>query len=297
MTQARVAVVADSTCHLPEGWAERYGITIVPVQVVIGGQSYDETDEDRAMEVVAALRDRQMVTTSRPSPVSFLRAYRDAQTAGATGVVVVTLSAELSATHDSAVVAAGEAGVPVEVVDSRSVAMGLGFVAVTAARVAAAGGSLARVVGAARRRAAKLSVLFYVDDLEYLRRGGRISGTRAAVGQMLQVKPLLQVVDGRVESLEQVRTSARALARLVDLTVELAGQEPIDISVQHLAGEARAESLAEELRRRLPAADVVVGVVGGVVAAHVGPGLVAVVVAPRVDESPDDPDVPAAGGA
>lgn len=284
----RVAVVADSTCHLPVGWAARYGIAIVPVQVVIGGQSYDETDDARAQQVIEALRDRELVTTSRPTPVSFLRAYREAETAGATGIVVVTLSAEMSATHDSAVLAAKEAGLPVEVVDSRSVAMGLGFAAITAARVAAAGGSLGRVADAARDRAARLSVLFYVDDLEYLRRGGRIGGTRAAVGQLLQVKPLLQVRDGRVESLEQVRTAGKALSRLVDLTVEVAGPDPVDISVQHLASPDRAARMADELRRRLPQAEVIEGVVGGVVGAHVGPGLLAVVVAPRVDESPAD---------
>ncbi len=297
MTQARVTVVADSTCYLPTGWAERFGIVVVPVQVVIGGQSYDETDDERALQVIEALRDRQLVTTSRPTPVSFLRAYREAESAGATGVVVVTLSAEMSATHDSAVVAAKEAGLPVEVVDSRSVAMGLGFAAVTAARVAAAGGSLGRVADAARQRAALLSVLFYVDDLEYLRRGGRIGGTRAAVGQLLQVKPLLQVLGGRVESLEQVRTAGRAIARLADLAVETAGADPVDISVQHLASPDRAADLARTLRERLPSAEVIEGVVGGVVGAHVGPGLLAVVVAPRVDESPAD-HVPAGlGGA
>jgi len=285
VTQERVAVVADSTCHLPTGWAADLGIGIVAVQVIIGGKAYDETDDAQAMEVVAALRDRQLVTTSRPTPVSFLRAYRQAQSDGASGVVALTLSAEMSSTYDSAVVAASEAGLPVEVVDSRSVAMGLGFAAVSAARVAAAGGSVERVAAVAAARAAAVSVLFYVDDLEYLRRGGRIGGARAALGQVLQVKPLLHVVDGSVDVLEQVRTAGKALARLADLAVELAGTADVDVAVQHLAAPDRAAGLAGELRRRLPAARVVEGVVGGVVGAHVGPGMIAVVVAPHVDES------------
>ena len=278
-------MVADSTCHLPAGWAQEYGIGIVPVQVIIEGKAFDESDDEQAAEVVTALRARRMVTTSRPTPVSFLRAYRNAQSAGAPGVVALTLSSAMSATHDSAVVAATEAGLPVEVVDTRSVAMGVGFAAVTAARVAAAGGTIAQVAAAAAARAAALSVLFYVDDLEYLRRGGRIGGARAAIGQVLQVKPLLQVRDGAVEVLEQVRTAGKALARLADVSVEIAGDRAVDVAVQNLAAADRAAGLAGELRRRLPRGTVVESVAGGVVGAHVGPGLVAVVVAPHVDES------------
>ena len=106
------------------------------------------------------------------------------------------------------------------------------------------------------------------------------------MGQALQVKPLLQVVDGRVERLEQVRTAGKALARLEDLAVAAADGLDVDVAVQHLASPERADALAQRLRDRLPSAVVVEGVVGGVVGAHVGPGMVAVVVAPRVDEAP-----------
>ena len=125
-------------------------------------------------------------------------------------------------------------------------------------------------------------VYFYVDTLEYLRRGGRVSATRAAVGQALKVKPLLTVRDGTVVPLEQVRTSGRALARLEELALDAAGSTPIDVAVQNIASADRAAALAARLRERLPAAEVVECPVGGVVGAHVGPGMVAVVVAPRV---------------
>ncbi len=283
----RIAIVADSTCYLPAAQAADLGIAIVPVQVIVNGTPYDETTEANAERVAEALQRWQIVTTSRPSPVRFLQAYRAAQESGATGIVALTLSASMSATYESAVLAAQEVDLPVEVVDSRTVAMGLGFAAATAARVAAGGGSLARVAEQARARAVGASVFFYVDTLEYLRRGGRVGAARAAVGQVLKVKPLLRVDDGRVEPLEQVRTAGRALARLADLAVAAAtgSAAAVDVAVQHLAAPDRADALAATLRARLPGADVSEGVVGGVVGAHVGPGMVAVVVSPRVDES------------
>jgi len=219
MLPQRVAVVADSTCYLPAGWAADLGIGIVPVQVIIAGHVFDETEDAQALRVAEALQNWQPVTTSRPSPLRFLRAYEDATAAGATEIVVVTLSAAMSATYESAVLAAEECDVPVRVVDSRTVAMGLGFAAVSGALAARAGADAASVADCIERRASLTSTYFYVDTLEYLRRGGRIGAARAAVGQVLQVKPLLHVFDGNVASLEQVRTAGRALARLEELAV------------------------------------------------------------------------------
>jgi DegV family protein with EDD domain len=251
----------------------------------VGGRSFDETEDAQAQRVADALRDWHPVTTSRPTPMRFLQAYALAQEGGASEIVVATLSAAMSATYESALLAAKECDLPVTVVDSRSIAMGLGFAAVSGARAARAGADAARVAQIIESRAAASCVYFYVDTLEYLRRGGRISAARAAVGQALQVKPLLQVSDGHVTRLEQLRTAGRALARLEDLAVIAADGRDVDVAVQHLASPDRAAALATRLRERLPGADVVEGVVGGVVGAHVGPGMVAVVVAPRTDES------------
>jgi DegV family protein with EDD domain len=284
MPASRVAVITDSTSYLPAGWAADLGIDIVPVQVIVAGQPYDETEDDQAQQVADALRDWKPVTTSRPSPARFLASYRRAQEAGAEGIVVATLSSAMSATYESALLAAKESDLPVEVVDTRSIAMGEGFAVVSGARAARAGADLSTVARIIRERAAETRVFFYVDTLEYLRRGGRVSSARAAVGQALQVKPLLQVEDGRVERVEQVRTAGKALARLAELAVAAAAEAAaVDVAVQHLGAPERAASLADDLRRRLPGADVVVGTVGGVVGAHVGPGMVAVVVAPRIE--------------
>lgn len=284
MSAQRVAVVTDSTSYLPRGWAADLGIHVVPVQVIVAGQPFDETEDAQAERVAEALAQWQPVTTSRPSPTRFLQAYSAAAESGAQGIVVATLSSSMSATFESAVMAGKEFDLPVHVVDSRSIAMGLGFAVVSGARAARAGAEANTVADVIERRAAGTSTYFYVDTLEYLRRGGRVSAARAAVGQALQVKPLLTIDDGHVVRLEQVRTAGRALGRLEELAVAAAGQEPVDVAVQHLASPERAAALAARLRERLPGVEVVEGVVGGVVGAHVGPGMVAVVVAPRIDE-------------
>lgn len=286
MPEQQVAVITDSTSYLPPGWAAELGVRVVPVQVIVSGQAFDETEDAQAQRVAEALQSWQPVTTSRPSPAKFTEAFREAEAAGAQGIVVATLSSAMSATYESALLAAREAVIPVEVIDTRSIAMGAGFAVVSGARAAREGRDREDVARIVRARSAAAHVYFYVDTLEYLRRGGRVSSARAAVGQALQVKPLLQVVDGHVEKVDQVRTASKALARLAELAVAAAGEQAgVDIAVQHLGAPERAAALAATLRERLPQASVIEGTVGGVVGAHVGPGMVAVVVAPSVETS------------
>ena len=283
---ARVAVVTDSTSYLPPGWARRANIDVVPVQVIVSGHAYDETDGDQASAVVEALSAWQPVTTSRPSPIRFRDAFTAAVDRGAESIAVVTLSSSMSATHESAVLAARECDVPVKVVDSRTIAMALGFAALEGAESARLGGDLGTVAARMEEISWHSKTYFYVDTLEYLRRGGRVGSTKAVVAQALQVKPILEVVDGQVVQLDQVRTAGKALARLEALADEAVTKAQdrfrvVEIAVQHLAAPERAASLAEQLRQRHPEARVVECPVGGVVGAHVGPGMVAVVVSPR----------------
>lgn len=277
----RVAVVTDSTSYLPPGLVADGSITVVPVQVVIGATSYDEGVDISPAEVASALRSWQVVTTSRPSPERFAEAYAEAARRGASGIVSVHLSADMSGTYDAAALAARKAGLPIQVVDSRSVAMGLGFAVLAAAAASADGADVEKVAAAARDRAAASSTLFYVDTLDYLRRGGRIGAAQALFGQALAVKPILAVVDGRVAPLEKVRTTSRALARLAELAVAKADGRPADIAVHHLDAQARADDLADQLAAAIPGSHLLVAEVGAVVGAHVGPGMIAVVVAPR----------------
>jgi DegV family protein with EDD domain len=277
-----VAIVTDSTAYLPPPTMERHGITAVPLTVVLGDQALEEGTEISARSLATALQKRRSVTTSRPSPETFARAYREAAAAGATGIVSLHLSSELSGTYDAAVLAAKDAPVPVRVVDTGMIAMALGFCALAAAEVSEAGGSLDEAVSAAEKRAADTAAYFYVDTLDYLRRGGRIGAAQALLGSALAVKPLLQLVDGRIDMLERVRTASRAIARLEEIAAERAGTAPVDIAVHHLSAPERAAALADRLRKRVPGlAELHVSEVGAVIGAHTGPGLLGVVVSPR----------------
>jgi DegV family protein with EDD domain len=277
-----VAIVTDSTAYLPPPTMERHGITAVPLTVVLGDQALEEGTEISARSLAQALQKRRSVTTSRPSPEVFAATYRAVAETGATGIVSLHLPAGLSGTYDAAVLAAREAPVPVRVVDTGMVAMALGFCALSAAEVAEAGGSVDEAVAAAERRAGETAAYFYVDTLDYLRRGGRIGAAQALLGSALAVKPILALDDGRIDMLEKVRTASRAIARLEEIVVGRAGGRRVDIAVHHLAAPERADTLAQRLRDRVPGlADLHVSEVGAVIGAHTGPGLLGAVVSPR----------------
>ncbi|MCD0453558.1 DegV family protein [Actinocorallia sp. API 0066] len=277
-----VAIVTDSSAYLPPELLARYGIGVVPLQIIIGGTVRDDGVDITSADAAEALRSWQPVSTSRPSPDRFAHAYKAASGAGADAIVSVHLSGDMSGTLECARMAAAEAPVPVEVVDSRTIGMSLGFAALAGAEAAEAGAGLAEVAAVVRRRAAASSALFYVDTLEHLRRGGRIGAAATLLGSALMVKPLLNLADGRIAPLEKVRTSAKALSRLEDLAVSRAGTEPVDVAVQHVAASSRAENLADRLRRRIPSLRTLhLREVGPVIGAHVGPGMLGVSIAPH----------------
>ncbi|MFF5292936.1 DegV family protein [Paractinoplanes globisporus] len=276
-----VAVVTDSTAYLPAELSGSYDLTVVPLTVVINGAEGLEGLEIQPAEVARALSARRFaVSTSRPAPAQFAEAYRRLLDAGADGIVSVHLSAKLSGTFEAACLAAAELGDHVQVVDSETTGMGLGFAALAAARSASEGKDLASVRGEAADHASRVSTLFYVDTLEYLRRGGRIGAASALLGTALSVKPILHVVDGAIVVRDRVRTAGRALAKLVDYAVEVSGDGEVDIAVHHLEAPERAAALADAVSMRLTdrLRDCYITEIGAVVAAHVGPGVVGVVV-------------------
>jgi DegV family protein with EDD domain len=282
-----IAVVTDSTASLPPEVAEKRGIVVVPLQVVIGAQAYDEGSEEATPErVAAALREYVPVSTSRPAPAVMLDAYERAALAGAKQIVSVHISGEMSGTFESAQLAARDAPVRVVCVDSRQVGVATGYAALAAADAIGQDASVEEAAAAARRQAEACASLFYVDTLEYLRRGGRIGAAAALFGHALAVKPLLQIQDGKVAPLEKVRTSAKALARLEELAVQAADGRPAEVCVAHLANPERAGQFAERLADRLADSlggrDVWCAELGAVLGAHVGPGMIAVCVAPHV---------------
>ena len=277
----RVAVVTDSTADLPSALAG--SVRVVPLEVRLGDRVVRDGVDIGPGELSAAIADRRLdVQTSRPTPEAFAETYRDLLAAGASAVVSVHLSRELSGTWDAARLAAEEVDPGrVRVVDSRALGMGLGFAVLAADRAAAEGAEPADVEAAAAAVAARCRVIFCVDELDRLRRGGRIGTAAAVLGTVLAVKPLLHLVDGRITVLEKVRTSARAIQRLVEHAVAAAGAEA-DLAVHHLGVPERAEELADRLAERLPASPrPVVSEISAVIGAHVGNGALGVVVVPK----------------
>jgi DegV family protein with EDD domain len=274
-----VAVVTDSTAYLPPlpaAAAPGGRLTVVPLAVVVNGVAGLETVDVDSAEVADALNARRVaVTTSRPSPEAFAQVYRRLFDSGANAILSVHLSARLSGTYDAAMLAAAEFDGRVEVIDTRSTGMGLGFPALAAVDAAVAGGSLAEVRRAAEDAVGRTTTLFYVDTLEFLRRGGRIGAAAALLGTALSVKPILHTTEEGVVVREKVRTASRALARLVDIAVEAANEADVDIAVHHLAAPDRADALLTTLKARLGE---YLTEVGAVVGAHVGPGMLAIVV-------------------
>ncbi|WP_062378555.1 DegV family protein [Demequina pelophila] len=275
---SRVAVLTDSAASLPSELAAAHGVTVVPLQVIVDGVGYREGVDITSAEVVARLEEGSVVTTSQPSPEEFAAAIQAAADAGAAEAVIVTLSKDLSGTFSAAGTAAAAAPIPVEVVDSRTVAMGQGFAVLAAAQAAADGAPAAAVRDAAERTARGSTCVFTVDTLDYMRRGGRISPAIAAVGRVLGIRPVLHMVDGAVAMRGPVRSSARARAALADAARDALA----DLALRGLTGGVAVLSAGPASVPHAPesAAMTVEGDVSAALAAHTGPGTVAVCVAP-----------------
>ena len=277
-----VALVTDSTACLPPYRLAQAAVEVVPVQVVLGDQVYDEGHAINSAGVIAALRSGAEVTTANPGPERFAAVYERLAAAGASEIVSMHLSSELSGTYSAAVLAAREARVPVRVVDTRTVGLALGFAVLSAAEVAARGGDGQSVAEAAMASGRAADVWLSVDNLEALRRGGRIGTAQAAVGSVLAIKPILTLEGGRLHQLEKVRTASRAASRLVELAAQavMALDAPCQVGVQHAGAPDRASALVKELGRAMPGVPVITTDLGAVLTAHVGPGAIAVIVSP-----------------
>ncbi|MBW9211255.1 DegV family protein [Mumia sp. zg.B53] len=279
-----LAIVTDSTASLSVDIASARDVTVVPLEVVVDGRSYTEGLDVTSADLARALRAGRAVGTSRPAPERFSRVYAGLAERGAEAIVSVHLSSRVSATLESAQLAAQDCTVPVTCVDSLQVGMATGYAVLTAADARDAGKSADDVAKAARDRSERATTYFYVATLDYLRRGGRIGTASALLGSALSVKPILGVKDGRVRPIEKVRTSTRAIARLEELTAQAVAShgDEVDVAVQHLDADAQARALAERLGESLGRESIDVMEVGAVIGAHVGPGLLAVTVSARM---------------
>jgi DegV family protein with EDD domain len=280
---SRIAIVTDSTSSLSAADAEAAGISVVPLQVIIGADVYTEGVDVTSDMIAEALASFVPVNTSRPTPADFLTVYRRLADEGADAIVSIHLSAKMSGTLDSALLAAKESPVPVTCIDSTQVGIATGFATGRAAEARDAGEDAAGVAEAARRAGESSTCLLYVDTLEYLKRGGRVGAAAALIGSALAVKPILTIRDGLVVPLERVRTQAKALARLEALAIESAQacNDGFQIGVQHLSSKAVAEAVAGRLSAALEIDPIAVDEVGASIGAHVGPGMISVSVTPR----------------
>ncbi|WP_115945054.1 DegV family protein [Amycolatopsis thermalba] len=275
-----VALVTDSTASLPEQLRKQWDITVIQLQLRVGDQVDEENRFDRG-ELTQALRSGQRVSTNPPDPGAFFWAYQDAAASGASAIVSLHISQRMSATLLAEREAAQQVQIPVYPVDSGTTGMSLGFAVLSAARAAAAGGRVERVIEAAQRRFSTSSELLYVDTLEYLRRGGRIGGAAALLGTALSIKPLLTVREGEVAPLARAAGSRRALAKLVDLAAERAGSLPTDLAISCFRPTERELMLVQQLRDRIPnVTELSIVEASTVIGAHVGPGALSITVSP-----------------
>jgi DegV family protein with EDD domain len=276
-----VAVVTDSTCDLPRELVEELGIRVVPLSVTFGDEtliSGVSIGHEEFYERLATTE--RLPTTSQPAPAWFEEAYGDCVDDGLDAIVSLHVSAALSGTVELARHRAGSVDIPVEVVDSRMVGGALGLAVLAAHRVAAAGGSVGEVVAAATRVRDGAESLLVVDTLDYLRRGGRLTGAQAMVGNVLRVKPLLHLTEGRVEVRERTRTWTRAMDRIVDIVAELAAGGAVDLILAHAVAPERAAELWSRLDERVEMGERLETLVGPIVGTHVGPGAIGVAALP-----------------
>jgi DegV family protein with EDD domain len=270
-----IRIVTDSSCDLPEALVVEHGIQVVPLTIRFGDEELvDRRDLTPAQFWARSASSTVLPSTAAPAPGAFEEVFREAAADGAEGVVCVNLSRKLSATAESAEAAArAVAGdIPVKVVDSRSVTLGLGMIVVGCARRAGAGAGIDEVADAAADMATRTRVYGSLDTLENLRKGGRIGAAQALLGSMLSIKPVIEVVDGAVEPGPKQRTRSRALRWLAE---QVAAAQVDNLAVLH--GDAPdVDTLLGLLAPHFPRERIVVGDLGAVVGAHTGPRTIGV---------------------
>jgi DegV family protein with EDD domain len=273
----RIAIITDSTCDLPTQMLEQYGISVVPLYLLWGeDQLLDGIEITNQSFYERLARDPVHPSTSQPTPADFVGAIEQAE---AEEVLIITISQALSGTWESAHQAASMVDVPVRVVNSFSLSMGLGWQVWAAAQVREEGGGIEAMIAAAERVREHTSFLLTVETLEYLHRGGRIGGAAKLLGSLIQLKPLLGVnhTTGTLEAVERTRTRKKALDQLIAETLRrFEPQTPSHIAVVHAAAEEDARQVMQAIERECDPVEMVLSEITPVLGVHGGPGLVAI---------------------
>lgn len=276
---SRIAIVTDSTACIPEALVTQYDIKVAPQILLWKGETLLDGVDITPDEFYTRLRTTDvMPTTSQATVRAFHEIFTPLVAEGAQ-ILSIVLSAKLSGTLLSAEQAKAEfPGATIELVDSETTAMALGFQVLAAARAAADGKSFQQVVALAREAKQHTGVMFVVDTLEFLHRGGRIGGAARLFGTALNMKPLLEIRDGRVDTVEKIRTKAKAFARLLDLIEQRIGdRKPVRLAALHAQAEEDARYLLAEAGRRCSPVETLMTPVSPVVGNHAGPGTVGLI--------------------
>jgi len=275
----KVAIITDSTAYLPEECQKQYNISVTPLSVIWGEQIYlDGVDILPGEFYKRLVVSKVMPTTSQVTPAAMQSTFQSLLEQGY-DVLGIFVSSKISGTFQSAIQARDmlpNAAGKIALVDSLWVTMAMGWSVLTAARAAQAGESLLECQKVAERACAHSGVLFVVETLEFMRRGGRIGGAQALLGSVLNIKPVLEMRAGRIEAVEKVRTKQKAVQHMLDIVTErIKGKVPVRLAVTHANAEAEALSLLESARARLDPVETFSCPLSPVIGTHVGPGTLA----------------------
>jgi DegV family protein with EDD domain len=274
----KVSVVTDSSAYLPEEYIERYGIHVVPLNLIWQGNTYRDGIDMQASEFYRQLAvSNDMASTSQTNVFTYEQLFRELLGKGHS-ILVLPISAGLSACMQSALEAKSYfPGAPIEVMDTRLVSMALSFQVLAAARAAEAGADLAGCKAAAQAAYSRIGVYFTVETLKYLYKGGRIGGAKHLFGTALKIRPVMEIRDGKIELVESVVTNRKAVRRMVELVEQkIKGSERVYISVFHAGAEQAATELLAEVSQRFNAVESILSQISPVVGAHTGPGTLSI---------------------
>ncbi|SDW01746.1 EDD domain protein, DegV family [Marininema mesophilum] len=281
---AKVHVITDSTADIPDSLRDELGIGLVPLKVHLGNQSYLDRVNIHPQEFYTRLKEvDDMPTTSQPSPVDFVEAYREAAKDGDKDILSIHLSSSLSGTYQSALLAQSmvEDELKVTVIDSKKASFTIGLVVVEVARAAKAGKSIDECVELAHRLFQSQQVYFLVDTLEYLQKGGRIGKASAVLGSLLNIKPILSLnSEGVVYPVDKVRGKNKAMAKIQELLREQFGDQQVQAAVLCTDNLAEGDQWERKLVDEFNIRETNRAEIGPVIGAHVGPGTLAVVFQP-----------------
>lgn len=269
----KIAIVTDGACSMTLDQASQFGVHMAPIYVNIGEKTYRSGVDLEASEFYRLQRtSKELLTTAQTTVTDFVELYTKLADE-ADEIISVILSKKLSATFQSAEMAQKQfMKVPVHTIDSESVSLGQAMLAIAAAKAAAHGQDVQSVIRLVEKIKQKLNFFFMVDTLEYLHKGGRIGGAAAFLGSALNIKPILSVKDGKVESFEKQRTRKRSVARLVEIMEDRVGDRPVHVAVFHGNAPDEASELEQQVRRKFNCVELFVSEIGPVLGVHAGPG-------------------------